>query len=199
LVSKSFLEREAMLAKSTLTLLHQRLRQVASRVPPVATKKLRAIRVWVEEKEPHHSCMTYHPDPDWLRDHGMNPDKARAVEVANARKFLEWTSEQPWMVLHELSHGYHHQFLKGGFDNVEIKAAFDRAMKAKRYESVERKGGKIEKAYAATDPMEYFAEASEAFFGTNDFYPFVRAELRRHDPELYALLRRLWREGEPVQ
>ena len=26
--------------------------------------------------------------------------------------------------------------------------------------------------------MEYFAEASEAFFGTNDFYPFVRAELR---------------------
>ena len=30
--------------------------------------------------------------------------------------------------------------------------------------------------------MEYFAEASEAYFGTNDFFPFVRIELRRHDP-----------------
>ncbi len=41
--------------------------------------------------------------------------------------------------------------------------------------------------------MEHFAEASEAFFGTNDFYPFVRAELRRHDPGMYALLEKLWR------
>jgi hypothetical protein len=40
--------------------------------------------------------------------------------------------------------------------------------------------------------MEYFAEGSEALFGTNDFHPFVRPELNRHDPELYALLRRLW-------
>ena len=28
----------------------------------------------------------------------------------------------------------------------------------------------------------YYAETSEAFFGTNDFYPYVRSELRRHDP-----------------
>ena len=40
--------------------------------------------------------------------------------------------------------------------------------------------------------MEYFAEATEAFFGTNDFYPFVRSELERHDPELFGLLKLLW-------
>jgi hypothetical protein len=40
--------------------------------------------------------------------------------------------------------------------------------------------------------MEYFAEATEAFFGTNDFYPFVRAELLQHDPELFKLLETLW-------
>ncbi len=40
--------------------------------------------------------------------------------------------------------------------------------------------------------MEYFAEATEAFFGTNDFYPFVRAELSRHDPEMADLLVKLW-------
>ena len=31
-----------------------------------------------------------------------------------------------------------------------------------------------EKAYALNNPQEYFAEATEAFFGTNDFYPFVQ-------------------------
>lgn len=47
-------------------------------------------------------------------------------------------------------------------------------------------------AYAAENHKEDFAEASEAFFGANDFYPFVRVELRRHDPEMEALLGRLW-------
>jgi hypothetical protein len=40
--------------------------------------------------------------------------------------------------------------------------------------------------------QEYFAEGSEAFFGRNDFQPFTREELERHDPELARLLQRLW-------
>jgi hypothetical protein len=39
---------------------------------------------------------------------------------------------------------------------------------------------------------EYFAETTEAFFGTNDFYPFVRAELKQLDPEVYRLHKKLW-------
>ena len=150
--------------------------------------KLKTIRIWVEENEPHHPCMTYHPDPKWLREHGMNPEKARCVELANARTFLDWTLEQPWMLLHELSHGYHHQFLEGGFENTRIKAAYDHAMKTSLYDRVLRSSGEEEKAYAATNPMEYFAEASEAYFGTNDFFPFVRIELRRHDPTAFDTL-----------
>ena len=34
---------------------------------------------------------------------------------------------------------------------------------------------------------------TEAFFGTNDFYPFVRAELQQHDPLMYQLLKKLWK------
>jgi hypothetical protein len=39
---------------------------------------------------------------------------------------------------------------------------------------------------------EYFAESTEAFFGTNDFYPFVRAELKEFDPRMEAVLRKAW-------
>ena len=57
--------------------------------------------------------------------------------------------------------------------------------------------GKVhwDRAYAMTNPMEYFAEGTEAFFSRNDFFPFNRDELRQHDPGLDALLSRLW--GRP--
>ena len=191
LVNKRFLREEAALSSDTLTLLRFQLYQIPRKVPAAAVAKLRKITIWVEAAEPHHPCMTYHPNVGWLRDHGMNTDKARCVEVANARNFLTWTLDQPWMVLHELAHGYHDQFL-GGYDNPELRAAFDRAMKAKLYDAVPRINGKTQRAYAATNPMEYFAEATEAFFGANDFYPFVRSELKQHDRPMYELLEKLW-------
>ena len=44
-----------------------------------------------------------------------------------------------------------------------------------------------------TNPMEYFAECSEAFFSTNDFFPFNKEELQKHDPEMFELLHKLWK------
>lgn len=49
---------------------------------------------------------------------------------------------------------------------------------------------------AIADAKEYFAEATEAYFGTNDFYPFVRPELNEHDPEGYAVVRAMWGVAE---
>ena len=48
------------------------------------------------------------------------------------------------------------------------------------------------KAYALENEQEYFAEATEAWFGTNDFWPFVRAEVLESDPELARLLKEVW-------
>ena len=190
-VNKQFLRHDRPLSGETLKLLGCQLYQITRKVPAGSLVKLRKINIWVEAAEPHHPCMAYHPNAGWLREHGMNPDKAKCVEIANAKNFLTWTLDQPWMVLHELAHGYHDQFL-GGYENPELRSAYDRAMKAKRYDAVARISGKTERAYAATNPMEYFAEATEAFFGTNDFYPFVRSELKQHDPQMYDLLRKLW-------
>jgi hypothetical protein len=161
-------------------------------VPAEAVEKLRQIPIWVELNESHHQCMAYHPDAGWLRKHNMNPEKAGCVEIANANNFLAWTIDQPWMVLHEYAHGYHDRFLPKGFDNPEVLAAYQHAKDAELYDAVLRRGGKVERAYAMTNQMEYFAEDSEAFFGTNDFFPFVSVELRRHDPQMYDLLTRLW-------
>ncbi len=192
LVGADLLRDEPVLAERTLTLLRHQLYQITRVVPSAAVEKLRKVRIWVEEEERHHPCMAYHPDAGWLRAHDMNPEKARCVEVANARNFLKWTKDQPWMVLHELAHAYHHQFLPDGFDNADVRDAHREAVAAKAYDSVLRINGDRVAAYAATNPMEYFAEGTEALLGTNDFYPFVRAELRQHDPRLHDLLRKAW-------
>ena len=65
----------------------------------------------------------------------INPDKTGAVELANPETFLEWTHEQPWMVLHELAHGYHHRFL--GHDHIGICECFEKAKAAKDRQEVE--------------------------------------------------------------
>src|SRR4051812_34157643 len=112
---------DAALVNDTFRLLEFQLYQITRVVPPGALARLREVPIWVELDDSRFPCMCYHPSPDWLRTHDMNPDKAGGVEIANAKNFLKWTKEQPWMVLHEMAHGYHHQVLK--FENPEIKAA----------------------------------------------------------------------------
>ena len=50
-----------------------------------------------------------------------------------------------------------------------------------------------------TNPQEYFAETTEAFFGKNDFYPFTREELKKHDPKMFALLKKVWEKPSNPQ
>jgi hypothetical protein len=192
LVNKKFARDEPALCDETLALLRHQLYQIPRMVPKEAAAKLRKVTVWVEEKEGHHPCMAYHPDAGWLRGHDMNPDKAKCVEVANARNFLTWTRQQPWMVLHELAHAYHHQFMPEGFDNGDTRDALRNAKEQKLYDSVLHINGRTQQAYALTNPQEYFAECSEAYFGTNDFFPFVRSELKKHDPAGFELMQKAW-------
>jgi hypothetical protein len=102
------------------------------------------------------------------------------------------------MVLHELAHAYH--FLVLGAKHRGIEAAYKNAVQEKRYEAVTHvKGGKKRKAYALTNAKEYFAELSEAYFGKNDFYPFTRADLQKHDPVGYKVLVEVWGEPRDLQ
>ena len=188
-----FAENRTELRERTLKLLGNHLFRITTIVPEAAVIQLRKIPIWVEVAHPKHPCMCYHPDPAWLQDNGMNPAKAGGVELANCENFLNWTRDQPWMVLHEMAHGYHHQYLPKGFDNPEVLAVYQSAKQAGLYDSILRISGKKEKAYALNNQQEYFAEQTEAFFGTNDFFPFVKAELREHDPQMHELLGKLWK------
>jgi hypothetical protein len=175
--------------------LETQLYRIVRVVPDAPLAKLREVEIWVHQTSPWTKCMAYHPGAQWLREHDMNPEMEKDVEIGNVAAFVDWTYEQPWMVLHELAHAYHDRFLKDGFANSDVLAAFDKAKKGRRYERVLRWNARSERHYALTNQMEYFAEATEAYFGTNDFFPFVRPELQTFDPDGYALMERVW--GKP--
>ena len=189
-VNRELLTTQSELGSNALALLALKLREITNTVPPRACEALKKLPIWLGVNDGHAPCAEYHPSKDWLAKNGYNPDKAKCVEIGNAKRFIDWSRSQPSMILHELAHSYHDQVL--GFSDKRIRAAYERAKASGKYDSVQRDNGKAERAYALTDDHEFFAEATEAFFGTNDFYPFTRADLKEHDPETFLLLEDLW-------
>lgn len=187
----SELDAEPELKDAVLELLDAKLLEVGRRLPGRALERLREVELWLELDDPRVPGGVYHPSREWLSGNGYNPDLAGCIQFGNARNFLGWMKTQPFMVLHELSHAYHHQVL--GYGHEGIRAAYEAAKASGRYEAVLYFDGSEKPAYAMNNPQEYFAELSEAYFGTNDFHPFVRPELRRFDPAGFEAIEAAWK------
>lgn len=197
IVSERLLRDEPKETEQAIELLQSQLKEIVRVVPAKSVTHLRKVPLWLSPEYPNTPPQAeYHPSVDWLRKNDRKPEMARSVEFTNIRIYERETKRMPLFVLHELAHSYHDQVLN--FENAEIKAAFDRIVEHKSYESVERTFGDpnrkktVEKAYALSNEKEYFAETTEALFGQNDFFPFNRAELEKHDPAMFKLLQRLW-------
>lgn len=164
------------------------LSQLTRGIPAKQLKQLQQVPIWICDRSdgPIH----YHPQRDWLIKNGYNPDKAQAIDISQVNNIIRSEHTQPSVLLHELAHAYHDQVL--GFDHPDIITAYKQAVKSGNYESVLGIRGKQVKHYALTNEKEYFAECTEAFFATNDFYPFVRAELQQFDPTMYQTLVKVW-------
>ena len=181
-----------------LELLDDELEEIERVVPAAAVATLREVPLYFSpEYEGVRPTAEYHPDPGWLREHGRDPRMARSIEFTNVTRFAAELDRMPTFVLHELAHAYHHRVLPDGFGNADVAKAYERAKDAGLYDSVDRWYGTgrprtTERAYAITNPQEFFAEATEAYFGRNDFFPFVRADLLRHDPETAAVVAAVW-------
>lgn len=180
------------LGDQALKALANHLQRITYIVPADRLAKLKELHIWLEFEHPELKSMQYHPDRGWLIAHKHDPRLVKHVHIPQARHLVEahtW-AKHPYVILHELAHAYHDQVLS--FDNPEIIEVFDAAKGRGIYEEVLLYTGKKVKHYGLTNHKEYFAESTEAYFGVNDFYPFVRAELNEHDPAMYALLEKIW-------
>jgi len=181
-------------------------------LPPMAREKLQlSTPIWINKSHMwgprvapirgRDAC--FHPGAQWLSRNGDNPLKCGGVEFYDAKHYLSDCDH--WgpggLILHELSHAWHNIHVANGYDNEQIEECYEMAMKDGLYDCVRVHGsqGPKCKAYACTDPMEYFAELSVAFLGGlddtlehNKWFPFNRTQLREHDPRAFDILCRMW-------
>ncbi len=171
------------------------LGHVETLLPAKAVAKLRKVPVWVT---PGKRTAEYHWHRGWLIANNRNPDMAHAIQITDIRVLGRTRPTGPWVLLHELTHGYHDREV-GKADKQAIAKAYKSALAAGLYQKVlHSKRGRpaLRKAYAATRMEEYFAENCEAYFGVNDFYPFLRAELLQYDPAICKIIERVYHVNE---
>ncbi len=175
-----------------LKLLWARLVAITIVVPEPALTKLRAITIELDLDYADLRPVQYHPGAGWLKEHGYAANLVKCVHIPVAEDFLSpfENHRMPWVVLHELAHGYHDQVL--GFDEARVKAAWEKFRDSGKYNAVLTSPGSIREHYGVTDPKEFFAEMTESYFGSNDFYPFVTGELKKAEPEIFKLMADIW-------
>ena len=177
-----------------LALLTGDLVRIAALVPEPQLSELRKVTIVVDE-HPKLKAAQYHPSENWLKENGYESSLAKCVHISRASFFAspQIVLQQPSVTLHELTHAYHDQVLSWEYE--PIMEAFAAAEKEGQYEKVLHISGREQRHYALTNHKEYFAEATEAWFACNDFYPFVRPELKKHDAKLAEVMESIW--GKP--
>jgi hypothetical protein len=120
-----------------------------------------------------------------------------ALVIYSASNYLD--QDEHWatqLLVHELSHAWH--LAQWPEKQTDIYAAWQQAMADKLYYGVKDvNGALLEKAYAAANQLEYFAELSSAYFWRGEYEPFEREALRRHDPAGFAMIEKMWGVQEP--
>ena len=175
-----------------LKLLAARLVAITIVVPGPALAKLRAVTIQLDLDHGKLRAMQYHPSADWLKENGYSESLAKCVHIPCVEDFLSpfENHRMPWVVLHELAHAFHDQTI--GFDEPRVRAAWEKFRDSGKYASVLTSPGHLREHYGLTDQKEFFAEVTESYFGSNDFYPFVAGELKQAEPGIFDLLADIW-------
>jgi hypothetical protein len=183
---------DAALGDRALKLLTARLVAITLVVPPPALEKLRVVPIQLDRDYGDLRAMQYHPSAGWLKANGYSEALAKCVHIPVADEFLSpfENHRMPWVVLHELAHAFHDQTL--GFDEPRIHAAWQKFRDSGKYQSVLTSPGKMREHYGLRDAKEFFAEMTECYFGSNDFFPFVAGELKQAEPEIFQLMQEIW-------
>ncbi len=196
-ISQTLLTKEPEATAKAMELLRKQLDEIIRVVPAAAVKELQKVTLWISPGYPNTGPRAeYHPGVEWLKSNGRDPEMVRGVEFTNTAIFEAECRRMPCFALHELAHAYHDRVL--GFGEPRVLLTYKKAKAGGKYDRLPRRDAEgretLDRAYALTDHKEYFAECTEAFFGTNDFYPFTRDQLKEHDPDMFALLETLWNQ-----
>lgn len=165
---------------------------------PNVLDSLRDFKFFIDWSKTLGGTARFHASANWLSNNDYIPEKLNSIEVSNVNNFLNFTQlNSPNILLHELAHLYHFTKLTVNFSPIYDN--YVRARDSGIYDAVSYNVGNGNfvdglPSPAVSDQTNYLAELTEAYFGTNDYFPFNREELRNHDPEGFALIELVWKD-----
>ena len=165
-----------------LELAEANLTRLEPMVRPEDLARLRTVNIWLTDNTCGRAAGWFHRSTagPWLERNGRPTAMAGGTEFCRADYLVKNDTLSNYL-LHELAHGFHHHYLTDGFDNDVIEDAYERQDVLQLYYHVLDADGRYDEAHANSNAIEYFAHLSTKYLGTDDEFPFVRAELRHHD------------------
>lgn len=184
---------QAATGERALKLIDARLMEIGLVMSPGPLAKLRQIPIQLDLNHGALKVAQYHPSVGWLKEHGYSAQLEKCVHIPNAAQFLSRyeNHRMPFVLLHELAHGYHDRVL--GFEEARIAGVWERWKESLRgHEVVLMDNGARREHYGLTNAKEFFAEMTESYLGQNDFYPFNAGELAEAAPEVFKVMGQIW-------
>ena len=181
--------------KEAIQLLTHDLIELKHLVSPTHFTFFQKVNIWVEWNSNSPKAVHYIPSSlAWIKRNNYLPEKQQGIEILNIKNYIQFSCLQPYMLLHEFAHAYHHQVI--GYENCLILDTYWNVIEKKLYDSVAYikpfKKWKKTRAYAAHDAKEYFAELTESYFGLNDYFPFNKTDLQTFDPQGFQMMEKFW-------
>jgi hypothetical protein len=178
-----------------------RLGEIVRSVPSAALADLRGVGLWLDADSATDGGAFFATWPSNRHAgrsrgyDGFHGAMYQGVVFPNVLESIDKAyKSQPMLVLHELSHGYHHRVL--GTWNAEVRRVYKAAKDRGLYRDVRFSNGSTTPlGHAGKDEWEYFAELSEAYFGQNDQTPLNRSDLKIHDLDGFHLIEQAWQGG----
>jgi len=161
---------------------------------PKTVELLRGMVIWAEWDEQvklgngrkGNSLAVYvGGDAAQMARQGKHPLRAKTITIHSLKALTQ--GRQPkndrgdCVLLHEFAHAVHDQMI--GNNNLAIKNAYQQAMERKLYDKDQ---------YVGTNDHEFFAELSCAYLDQLRYFPYNRADLKKHDPASYKVIEAAW-------
>jgi hypothetical protein len=196
-IEKPLFEHDAHLALTALYRLDQKLGEAMKALPLSSHKDFTHLNFFLmygpeSINGGRNNGLEFFPDraPDY---HPLlDPRWRNCIVVYSARNYI--AISEFWALkalVHELSHAHH--LLHWPENMPELYNCWQNAMRLNLYHNVQDTNGhNVEKAWACTNQLEYFAELSCMYFIGCNYYPFNRQQLQSYNPTGYALIQQMW-------
>lgn len=186
-------------AEDMLWYVRAQLQKMIEVLPLSKIKLLRTVDIWVNDDydEDDETCGLACYVQEGYTGVSFYEDRDGSVIIRDFEEPIKdaWCCTHG-LILHEMAHALHDQFIKDGWSNSNINTAYTVSKATKDYEDNQVLypwwSNQLRDHYGMTNAREYFATMTETFFLWYKVYPHNVRDLYSHDDSAYYTIYNFW-------